>query len=439
MVADMYNVQEIVNKILQGDALTELRKIPNECIDMVLCSPPYWALRDYGHPDQLGLEPTFQQYIEKLVAIFSEVKRVLKKEGSCWVVISDTYSGMKRGNTNGTGKGTVKQKEGINQFGFVKEKQTTVPEKSLCMIPERFAIAMIDHGWILRNKIIWHKRNCMPSSAKDRFTVDYEFLYFFSKSQKYYFETQYEPIQEESIQRNKYIWNSKQRTHSPNERRGIDNREPGRLFNQTLGRIKRSVWTINTQPLKEAHFAVYPEKLCETPIKAGCPKFVCRKCGTGRRIIYEEIRINTRPGLDVGSGKSGTELDPNSSLHTSDLSKFRQQIIRVPKIIGGYSSPEYTGQATKDYDSAKAQNPSDAKRSILKSMFTEKKMVAMTDCGCGTGFDSGIVLDPFFGAGTTGLAALKLGRRFLGIELNEEYIKIAKKRLEPYILQQRIL
>jgi hypothetical protein len=171
--------------------------------------------------------------------------------------------------------------------------------------------------------------------------------------------------------------------------------EARKVIPNQLGRIKRSVWTINPQPFSEAHFAVYPEKLCETPIKAGCPEFVCRKCGKARYAVYEEKRINTRPGLDVGNGKSGKEQDPNSSLHTSDLSKYRQEIIRY--------------------------NPK------------------LSDCGCNAGFDSGIVLDPFCGSGTTGLVALKLARRFIGIELNPEYIKIAQKRLEPYLLQTRLL
>src|SRR6266496_2416673 len=123
-----------------GDALTELKRLPSELVDCVICSPPYWGLRDYKTEGQIGLEPTFEEYINKLIAIFSEVKRVLKKEGSFWVVLGDTYSGMKVGNTNN------KQKNGVNTDSFVKQKSETIPEKSLCMIPSRFAISMIDSG-----------------------------------------------------------------------------------------------------------------------------------------------------------------------------------------------------------------------------------------------------------------------------------------------------
>jgi len=385
---------------------------------------------------ELGLEPTFQMYVEHLVTIFDEVWRVLKKEGSCWVVIGDTYNGGRNGGHAGGSKSKKHYLEAVPQQSSVNAKD--IPAKSLCMIPERFAIAMIDRGWILRNKIIWHKRNCMPSSAKDRFTVDYEYVYFFTKSQKYYFQTQYEPYlspEKMKLQGLKDRTVGKAKNGYPFGDRFSEGIRP-HCPNLSMGRIKRSVWTINTVGYKEAHFAVYPEKLCEIPIRAGCPEFICKKCGTPRKILYEEIRINTRPGLDVGKGKSGTKLDPNASLHTSDLSKHRQQIIRRP--IGGYTSPNYNGQATKDYESARAQNPSDTKRSILKSMFTEKKVEGLSDCGCNAGFDSGVILDPFAGAGTTGLVALKLGRRFIGIELNEEYIKIARKRLEPYIVQSRL-
>ena len=140
--------------------------------------------------------------------------------------------------------------------------------KSLCMIPERFAIKMIDKGWILRNKIIWHKKNCMPSSAKDRFTVDYEYIYFFSKSQKYYFKTQYEPLKFEphSPQNKSHI------PYANGERQQGFIRNRNKVFGSPEGRMKRCVWRINTKPFPEAHFAVFPEQLVKQCIDAGCPE-----------------------------------------------------------------------------------------------------------------------------------------------------------------------
>lgn len=395
----------LVAKILQGDALTELTFLESESIDCCITSPPYWALRDYKVDGQLGLEPTFQEYITKLVSIFDEVKRVLNKTGTCWVVIGDTYA------RDGT--------------------------KSLCMIPERFAISMIDHGWILRNKIIWYKPNGMPSSAKDRFTVDWEYVYFFTKSQKYFFETQYEPLNTIGS------WSTNNKSGSPYdydnppENKPHSNNPRLRTVN-SLGRIKRCVWKISTKPFSGAHFAVFPPDLVLPMIRAGCPEFICDKCGTPRKLEYEETRVNTRPGLDVGNMKSGTELDPNQSLHTSELSKYRQQIVRMPKFDSRHfrSDGTYYKIGGNKYTEAglASGNPNTPK--IRMPKFGGNPM--MTDCGCNAGFHSGVVLDPFFGAGTVGLVALQNGRDFVGIELNPDYIEIANKRLDPLLNQQKL-
>lgn len=348
-----------VNKIYQGNARDILKTFPEESIDMTMTSPPYWALRDYGVKEQIGLEKTFEQYINNLCDIFDEVKRVTKKTGTCWVNIGDTYMGnssysnkgragfeMKDENINewvrslGTGKCLICGKEIPKNKTFCSRKCLNkkgndfrsqfrqIPNKCLIGIPFRFALEMINRGWILRNTIIWHKRNCMPSSAKDRFTVDFEYLFFFSKKKKYYFEQQFEPyqttIQEMGANRNgeyfgedtKEYSTAKAQSPSETKKRILKNLKP-------QGRNKRTTWTINPKPFKEAHFAVYPEELCETPIKAGCPK-------------------------------------------------------------------------------------------------------------------QGIVLDPFFGAGTTGLVALKQNKNFIGIELNKKYIEIAEKRLAPHKKQKRL-
>ncbi len=176
-----------INKIIKGEALQVLKTFPDESIDMVMTSPPYWTLRDYGVDRQLGLESTFQEYINKLCNIFDEVKRVLKKEGTVWVNIGDTYFGSNGNNHNGTGTGTVKQKAGVNRVNKIKYKNIII-SKCLIQIPSRFAIEMTNRGWILRNEIIWYKPNAMPSSAKDRFTVDFEKIFFFVKNKRYYFE-----------------------------------------------------------------------------------------------------------------------------------------------------------------------------------------------------------------------------------------------------------
>ena len=244
----MYDIEKIKNTIIQGDTLSVLKEFPNESVDMVMTSPPYWNLRDYGEDKQLGLEYTTKEYIDSLYTIFEESKRVLKNEGTLWINIRDTYS------------------KGIKRSG--------VKNKSLSMIPERLAIKMIDNGWILRNTIIWHKPNAMPDSCKNRFTMDYEYLYMFSKQEKYYFKTQYEPYTS--------VHGKDSNTISKKEKELLDTKMvrhggDGSTLNKPSmwnpkGRIKRTTWDINTKPFKGSHFAPYPEELIECPIDAGCPE-----------------------------------------------------------------------------------------------------------------------------------------------------------------------
>jgi len=272
-----------------GDAFRVLRDFPSGFVDCAITSPPYWALRDYGMKGQLGQEKTFAEYIDKLCNIFDEVRRILKKSGTCWVNLGDSYGGFQGKNA---GWPDSKTKAPIPQYQ--KPKQFS---KCLLNIPHRVAIEMVNRGWILRNTVIWHKPNCMPSSVKDRFTVDFEYMFFFTKNKKYYFETQYEPVKQCSIERlnravsNKHKWvngpdgqtqhtmnkprpnrNYKryEKSNAPHEFKGADHLVSP--FDPKKGRNKRCVWTISTKPFKEAHFAVFPEELVETPIKAGCPK-----------------------------------------------------------------------------------------------------------------------------------------------------------------------
>ena len=316
-----------VDRIIQGDCLEEIKKLPDESVDCVVTSPPYWALRDYGVEGQFGLEPTFQEYITKLCDIFDEIKRVLKKEGTCFVNLGDSYIGSPAGKTkpsgfqqehsalNGDYQPTIhKFADPKNPASLRAREQVpkqSLPNKSLCQIPNRFAIEMQDRGWILRNEIIWHKPNAMPSSVKDRFTIDFEKVFFFVKNKKYYFEQQRQPHKEVSLNRIKKPWRGNlTKGHALG---GLKDGDMSKMCHPD-GRNMRTVWSINTASLKEAHFATYPEALIEPMIKAGCPM-------------------------------------------------------------------------------------------------------------------GGVVLDPFMGAGTTGLVARKQDKNYIGIELNMEYIEIAERRI----------
>lgn len=245
-----------VNRVYCGDAKDVLETFPDKVIDMCLTSPPYWGLRDYGVDGQLGLESTFDEYIDRLCGVFDEVKRVLKDGGTCWVNIGDSYA-------SGVNNNDRKKVNDVNNTAKSLPAKS-LPAKSLVGIPFRFALEMINRGWILRNTIIWHKSNCMPSSVKDRFTVDFEYLFFFSKNKKYYFEQQFEPLK----------YPKAKSKNATNKHKGYKNPTYSGFeydAENYKGRNKRCVWNVNPKPYKGAHFAVFPEELIETPIQAGCP------------------------------------------------------------------------------------------------------------------------------------------------------------------------
>jgi DNA modification methylase len=267
------SIHRVMNRILCGPADQILKQLPDESVDCVVTSPPYWALRDYGVNGQLGLESTVAEYINKLGDIFDEVQRILKKSGTCWINIGDTYYS----NVDG-GNPTKVNPEVTRQLRSLKNRTSSreLPRKSLCQIPSRLALEMANRGWILRNEIIWHKPNCMPSSVKDRFTVDFEKLFFFVKSKRYFFVQQFEELRNRARLTRPFF-----KPHSDRKRRYGDKyisalnpqtAEASRLRILKRGRNKRCVWSIGTRPFAGSHFAVYPPQLIETPIKAGCPE-----------------------------------------------------------------------------------------------------------------------------------------------------------------------
>lgn len=248
-----------------------MERMPDDYLDCIVTSPPYWGLRDYGVEGQLGLERTVEEYISKLVDIFGLCYAKLKTTGTCWVNLGDTYI-SKGGASRHKGYSDPKYKNGrdgehIEPHAF---PQTFRP-KSLANVPALFGIEMCKRGWIMRNEIIWRKPNVMPSSATDRFTVDYEKLYFFTKSEQYYFEQQFEPY-DKTLDRwggnvlkadGKSLWDEGTGQNSYRNR----NMRPNEG-----GRNRRAVWDINTEACPEAHFAVYPESLVLPCIQAGCPE-----------------------------------------------------------------------------------------------------------------------------------------------------------------------
>lgn len=267
-----------LNKIHNTDAISGLRLLPDESVDCIVTSPPYWQMRDYGigsivwsdgWSGQLGLEPTRDDFIAHLCMIFDECRRVLKSSGTLWVNLGDSYSKPYKYNRRQDLKWSENSKNNDCLIDIkVDTKRHRIPAKSLCNIPNKFADEMILRGWVLRNEIIWYKPACIPSSVRDRFTVDFEKVFFFTKSQRYYFAQQFEPYAESTFGRYR-------RARTLNGKSADYRRLNGIGMQRTTdprSRNMRCVWRVPYEPSHEAHFAMYPSRLVETPIEAGCPE-----------------------------------------------------------------------------------------------------------------------------------------------------------------------
>lgn len=294
-------------QVIEGDALTVLRTLPDVSVRCCATSPPYWGLRDYGIEGQLGLERTPEEYVEKLVRVFREVRRVLTKDGTLWLNLGDTFTSVRWGKGRGPAPTNTGNKKAITQSRIVPGLQP----KQLIGIPWRVAFALQADGWWLRSDIIWAKPNPMPESVTDRPTKAHEYVFLLAKSERYYYDAK--AVKEPANPAN-YRANPTLRAVAPGQtRQGKLDARRGEVQCQT--RNLRSVWTISTEAFSEAHFATFPKALVE-------------RC-----------------------------------------------------LIAGSSPGDY-------------------------------------------------ILDPFAGAGTTGLVALRLGRSFIGIELNPQYAEMARRRIE---------
>ena len=253
-----------------GNALNKLKELPEQSVHTCVTSPPYWAQRNYNdEAEQLGMETDSETYIANMVAVFREVKRVLKDDGTLWLNLGDTY-----GQQQGSGFNTNKAKGRTNR---VKDMQTELgdvkvnfglPIKNLAGIPWRVALALQADGWYLRQDIIWHKPNPMPESCTDRCTKAHEYIFLLSKQAKYYYDN--EAIKEEAKYPNGP--DSPQNIKKGKGMKGMEIREGLSKIGALEKRNKRSVWTVTTKPFKEAHFATYPKDLIEPCILAGCPE-----------------------------------------------------------------------------------------------------------------------------------------------------------------------
>jgi len=290
-----------MNKIHKGLALDVIKTFPDKSVNCVITSPPYWQLRDYGFSEQWGLEPTFEEYLEHLWSLMDEIYRVLKDDGTVWINLGDTY-----GTQSGNMRNPVPSKESNHAGESIHIKQPKTIHKCLLLIPHRFAIGCIDRGWIMRNDIVWAKRNGMPESVTDRFSKKHEYFFFMAKSQKYYFDLESirDNVNIESVKRalrgnsktHKYANNDMlpDGVHCPTMKkprsfRGYSNLQEE--IENTKGKNPGSVsdfWDIPTQPSSKKHYASFNNKLIEKPIMAGCPEggvILDPFCGTATTLL----------------------------------------------------------------------------------------------------------------------------------------------------------
>ena len=340
------------NQIYVEPCLETLKKMPDNFLDCVITSPPYWQLRDYGYEGQWGLEPTFNEYLENLWSMMDEIYRALKPTGTCWINLGDTYNtisggirGLDRAKKNGATR-SISKKNIIGQ-GFQQQKSTEVPNKCLLLIPHRFAIGCIDRGWIVRNDIVWAKRNAMPESCTDRFSKKHEYFFFMTKSEKYFFN-----------------------------------------LDAIRDKIKYSEpWSKNSTLSDEAHYLNNPRKNQK-------PKNI-------KGNITDKGLTRTTAGLSMKSPEE--KMNPNGK-NPGSVSDF-WDIPTKPSTSEHYAS----------YNDELIRKP------IL--------------AGCPEG---GIVYDPFMGTGSTAEVCLRSKRLYIGSEMSDNYVKIANKRLEPFLMQQTL-
>ena len=482
--------------LLVGDVLEKIKEIPDSSVDCCISSPPYWGLRDYGTGEwvggkdrdckhdsirrktrkerggltdlqagneggfgderqftadlcptcdaryvdpQWGLERDFRDYLAKLQLLMTEIRRILKKTGTCFINLGDTYSG---GYNHSDWSGSDERfDQRMKENQYQAQAKNHFQAKTRYGIPERFYINCIDDGWIARNHIIWAKSNAMPTSVKDRFQNKWESIFFFAKNRKYFFNL--DAVRERPLSEGYRPFNRRIRDAKKLDQMGLDgamihakaseeekgNYQPGdrshfgtgsdikkhmekakykdigsqgqavslkermatkRLdeglehdscLNDPKGKNPGDIFFINPKPFVEAHFATFPPELPERIIRCAVPEKVCKKCG----VPVENI------------------MQPTEA---------------YAKLLG-------KGWHDHGFDETQGMQQKMEKESITASY----EKVGEKHCDCDAGFEPGVVFDPFMGSGTVARVALDNNRRWIGIELNADYVKIIKNRL----------
>ncbi len=392
-------------RVVCSDVRDGLRSLPSDSFQCVVTSPPYFQLRDYGVSGQIGLEATPQAFVSTLVEVFSEIGRVLRPDGVLFVNLGDNYAGSGKGPSNSLQRPASSLNNRQLEAGAAPTEWASVPQglkpKDLCLIPERFALAMQESGWYVRSRIAWCKTACMPESVTDRPTNAWEHIWLFSKSRRYYWDADAVrfPLADGSAERYDYAFGgSKNQTLVD----GGHGTRPIGMRTATNGRNLWSyweieddppgdlVWKLGPEPFRDAHFATFPTEIPRLAISAGTSeKGCCPNCGAPwQRLVHRAP--NPSKHANVGTDMSGGVARTGNAQTSVGLHRNGGNAqISAPLTIGWVQSCE-----------CPKHNP-----------------VPCT------------VLDPFTGSGTTGMVAMRLGRSFIGIELNPEFAEMARNRI----------
>jgi DNA modification methylase len=410
-----------------GDATEVLSQLPENLVHCCVTSPPYWGLRDYQAEGQYGLEQSPQEFVEVMRRVFGEVRRVLRKDGTCWLNLGDSYCSSPAGNKTPSGFSQTRPSRMTSNgdqetVAIPKQGYGGLKPKDLCLIPARVAIALQDDGWWVRSDIIWDKKNPMPESVTDRPTKSHEYIWLMSKRAKYFYDADAirEPLSESTLMEIAKGYKGESRKDydlanaqdaSDTKRRIIEGKRKqytesmacggsnfknhygtfnvnGEPIINPSGRNKRDVWTVNTHPYPDAHFATFPPKLITPCILAGTSEQgCCVRCGAPWKRITETTRT-----FESGSGKSG----------------------RMP--TGKRPDGMCNGGETLD-----------VRRGPVTHVNT---MGWEPTCKCGADTEPCIVLDCFNGSGTSGVVALQYGRNYIGIDINAKYLDMTIARLK---------
>jgi DNA modification methylase len=426
-------VNQWTQDIHQGDAVEMLRGMPESSVHCVVTSPPYFGLRDYDVDGQIGLEDSLDEYIEELLDVAEQIQRVLRPDGSWWLNLGDSFAGSGRGQWEN--EDTAQKEAYTPDSGDLPEQDVSLRRKSKMLVPHRVAIALEDEGWLVRSDAVWAKPNPMPHPVKDRLHEHKEFLFHLTPEPDYWFDLDAirAPHKEASLERRQRHDFNDSGTQAEAYPRDTDDQHLGTDPEDALhpnGKNPGDILEVPVKSFPEAHFAVYPPELVEDPIKASCPPKVCVACGHPYERLVVDVPVWERDPTDVEREQLQRALE---RFEDSELTEAHLKAVRAKGFSDAAAGKQQAGAGRNTADvEALAQEAKD----VLGGYFREFTMTAHeTDgwqqvCDCETdATESGIVLDPFAGAGTTALVAKDLGRRFIGIDLNPEYVAMAQKRV----------